>query len=187
MTAFDTYYSYLRTRSLKGLIYRRLFLYPRLSKQLSGVALDIGCGIGDFLAFRKETVGVDINPKLVAHCHARGLTAHVMAPDVLPFGDGSFDAGIMDNVLEHINEPGPLLAEAHRVLKPGATLVIGVPGQKGYQADPDHKIFYNEERLIRRLADSGFELKRSFYMPLPSTFLAHRLTQHCLYATFKPL
>ncbi|WP_375574303.1 methyltransferase domain-containing protein [Ahrensia marina] len=72
------------------------------------------------------------------------MTAHS-----LPFCDGSIDVGIMDNVLEYISEPGPLLAEAHRLLKPDATLFVGVPGEKGCHADTDHKIFYNEERLIR--------------------------------------
>ncbi|MEC5382434.1 methyltransferase domain-containing protein [Aurantimonas sp. C2-6-R+9] len=185
MTDNETYYDYLRGRSLKGLLYRRYMLYPRLSLELSSRVLDIGCGIGDFLAFRAGTVGVDVNPKLVAHCRARGLEAYVMPFDALPFEEASFDGAVLDNVLEHIAEPGPLLAQAHRVLKPGGTLVVGVPGEIGYRADPDHKVYYDEARLTERLAQSGFTLRRVFHMPARSALLARALTQYCLYGAFE--
>lgn len=185
MTDHDTYYDYLRGRSFKGLAYRRFLLYPRLSRELTGRVLDIGCGIGDFLAFRKDTVGVDVNPKLVAHCHERGLDARTMPIDVLPFEEAAFDGAMLDNVLEHIAEPGPLLAEVHRVVRPGGTLVVGVPGETGYRADPDHKVYYDEARLTETLARSGFTLRRAFHMPVRSALLARTLTQYCLYAAFE--
>ena len=184
MTDFDTYFAYLTRRSSVGHLYRKYWLYPRLLRELSGEVLDIGCGIGDFLAFRPGTIGVDINPKLVAYCGDRGLDAREMPHDRLPFDDASFDGAVLDNVLEHISAPGPLLAEAHRVLRPSGTLLVGVPGVRGYAADPDHKVFYDAAKLTDTLADAGFTQQRLFAMPLQSRLLDRYMPQFCLYATF---
>ncbi len=141
MTGAEQYYRYLRQRSRLGLFYRRFWLYPHLNRHLSGHALDVGCGIGDFLSYRKGTVGVDINPSTVEWCRSHGLDAQLMATDVLHFDDNIFDSAVLDNVLEHLSAPMPLLREIHRVLRPDGTLVVGVPGKRGYATDPDHKIF----------------------------------------------
>src|SRR5437899_2599813 len=102
MTSDDHYFEYLQTRSALALSYRRWWLYPRLARRLEGLTLDIGCGIGDMLAFRPNTVGVDVNIRLVEHCRSLGFDACLMQPDVLPFEDGHFDSVLLDNVLEHI-------------------------------------------------------------------------------------
>jgi SAM-dependent methyltransferase len=186
MTDHDEYFDYLRKRSPLGALYRRCWLYPRLVRRLPGRCLDIGCGIGDMLAYRGgETVGVDVNPKTVAFCRARGATALVMASDSLPFEAGSFDSALMDNVLEHIAHPQPLLAEARRVLRPGGRLLVGVPGRRGYASDPDHKVFYGEAELRACLVQAGFAPSNMFFMPLwRSSWLDAHLRQYCLYALF---
>ena len=106
----DQYFDYLMQRSRLGSLYRRHVLYPRLVRRLRGRMLDVGCGIGDMLAFRPDSVGVDINQRTVEYCRQRGLTAHRMDVDRLPFDDGTFDSVLLDNVLEHIAEPAALLA-----------------------------------------------------------------------------
>ncbi|MFV0307343.1 MAG: class I SAM-dependent methyltransferase [Desertimonas sp.] len=45
----------------------------------------------------------------------------------LPFGDGSFDAVITSEVLEHIHADTAALAEMHRVLRPGGVFAATVP------------------------------------------------------------
>jgi SAM-dependent methyltransferase len=45
----------------------------------------------------------------------------------LPVGDGTADAVLLLDVLEHLAEPDRALAEAHRVLRPGGVLVLSVP------------------------------------------------------------
>lgn len=185
MTDADHYYTYLRNRSALGHAYRKYWLYPRLTQRLSGLTLDIGCGIGDLLSYRPGTLGVDVNPHTVQFCRSRGLDAQVMAKDRLPFPDRHFDTVLLDNVLEHIPDPSPLLAEIQRVLNCGGTLVVGVPGRRGWEADVDHKIYYNEKDLIGCMRKANFSHTESFYTPfLRSDWLSKKIKQYCIYGTF---
>jgi SAM-dependent methyltransferase len=45
----------------------------------------------------------------------------------LPFADGTFDAVVTSEVLEHIQDDVTAISELHRVLKPGGTLGVTVP------------------------------------------------------------
>lgn len=182
------YASYLRSRSLAGNLYRKYWLYPQLSKCLKDKTLDVGCGIGDMLSFRSNTVGVDINPHNVAYCKELGHDAQVMLPDLLPFRDTSFDSVLLDNVLEHIAEPTPLLAEIHRVLRPQGVVLIGVPGLRGQACDSDHKVFYDEAALADTADKNGFEVMNVFHMPFGSSlFLSRHLRQYCIYSVWQSL
>jgi SAM-dependent methyltransferase len=187
MTDHEQYFSYLRQRSVLGSIYRRYFLYPRLNRQLTGKMLDIGCGIGDMLAFRPNSVGADINVRNVDYCKQIGLDAVVMAPNCLPFDHASFDSVLMDNVLEHIDEPGLLLAEIRRVLKPNGILLLGVPGIRGWSSDDDHKVFYDQGLLRECLENNLYDIKEFFYTPImKSEALSKKLKQYCIFCVASP-
>ena len=54
----------------------------------------------------------------VAYIRARG--------EELPFKDNTFDSVVCDNVLDHTENPDLLLQEAHRVIKLGGHLILGV-------------------------------------------------------------
>jgi SAM-dependent methyltransferase len=166
-------------------LYRKYWLYPRICHHLFGTVLDVGCGIGDFLAFRQDTVGTDINPRSINWCRGNGHHVEPMLPDALPFQNEAFDGVVIDNVLEHIADPFPLLAEVYRVLRSGGKAVIGVPGRRGYASDTDHKVFYDEELLVFTMIRSGFRLRRLLPMPFKSSWLDARLRQYCLYGVFQ--
>ena len=178
------YFRYLASRSRLGLLYRNCWLYPRICSHLTGRVLDVGCGIGDFLRFRKQTTGTDINPDTVQYCKSRGLDVVLMNVDRLPFQSERFDGVLLDNVLEHIGVPKLLLEEVYRVLKPTGTLMVGVPGRAGYLRDHDHKVFYSYDELVTTLLAHGFICNTVFFMPIESTVLDRLLPQYCLYATF---
>lgn len=179
------YFVYLRRRRRRGLLYRRFWLYPRLCRHLHGRVLDIGCGIGDMLQYRPQTIGVDVNTHTVAWCQSQGLNALAMAPDVLPFTNSAFDGALLDNVLEHLAVPQPLLMEIRRVLKPGGIVIAGVPGTRGYASDPDHQTFYDAKALISLLQSVGFRAERVMRMPFPISLLDRHLRQYCIYGVFR--
>lgn len=185
MTDDADYFDSLIRRKRIGLWYRNAWLYPRICRHLRGRVLDVGCGIGDMVSYRPQTVGVDVNPKAVAYCRSRGLTVHQMEPDRLPFPAAGFDAVVLDNVLEHLENPEPLLAEIHRVLRPGGTFLVGVPGEQGFASDPDHKRHYPEAALIRCLDSAGFEAARVFHQPFRSRLLDRRFRYYAIYGVFR--
>ena len=185
MTANEQYYEYLKSRSRFGLWYRRYWLFPKLCRYIRGRALDVGCGIGDFLCYRPGTIGVDVNPLTVEWCRQQGLDAQLMSSNRLPFESASFDSVILDNVLEHLSMPTPLLHEIHRVLHPRGILLVGVPGLRGYASDPDHKVYYDSDLLVSTMADARFSLKRLFNTPFRASWLDSRMRQYCVYGIFQ--
>ena len=125
-----------------------------------------------------------MNPHLVKWCCEQGLPVSLMGLDVLSFLDASFDGVVLDNVLEHLETPNLLLKEIHRVLVSGGKLIIGVPGCRGYAYDPDHKVFYDEESLVKSLTRAGFIKEKIFHMPIHSAWLEKRLRQYSIYGVF---
>jgi SAM-dependent methyltransferase len=184
MGADKEYFEYLKGISRIGRLYRNYLLYPRINSYLRGNILDIGCGIGDFLQYRKDSTGVDVNPKTVKYCQQQGLDARVMEIDQLPFESSTFDGLLMDNVLEHIEEPEPILKEIRRVLVEGGRFVVGVPGSKGYANDPDHKVFYSKEKLTMIMSKAMFIEEKVFSMPLDFDWLDDKISQYCIYGVF---
>lgn len=179
------YFDYLAKRSTKAWLYRKYWLYPKLCRHLSGTVLDVGCGIGDLLAFRQDTVGTDINPRAVDWCRANGHCAELMTPDLIPFGDATFDGVVIDNVLEHIAAPEALLDEVRRVTRAEGRVLIGVPGRRGYASDPDHKVFYDATALVAVMGSAGFGLQLLLPMPFKSDWLDTHMRQYCLYGVFR--
>jgi SAM-dependent methyltransferase len=180
------YFEYLARRSRLGRFYREHWLYPRLCRELHGRVLDVGCGIGDLLRYRPGTLGVDVNRETVAACRAAGLDARPMEPDLLPFDNTSFDGVVLDNVLEHLVSPQPLLAEMARVLKPRGRLLVGVPGTRGYASDSDHKVFYDADAM-KATVEAGGSFRRVglFSTPLSLDWLDSRMRTFCRYGVFE--
>lgn len=99
--------------------------------------LDFGCGDGRFLVGLKNRgvariVGVDASQDAVRLAEARCAEARVIHTNgrpSLPFSDGEFSSISLLDVLEHVDAPDVLLAELHRVLQDGGTLIVTVPGR----------------------------------------------------------
>jgi SAM-dependent methyltransferase len=185
MNNFFEYFTYLRKRSVAGKLYRGYWLYPKLVKYLPMPSLDIGCGIGDMVKFNKGMVGVDINPLTVKFCQESGLEVMQMQPNKLPFEDVIFHSILLDNVIEHIESPILLLEEIRRVAKHDGILIIGIPGEKGYNSDSDHKTYYTEENLIRKITPLGFIHQKTIHAPLKIKLLNKKMRQYCIYCVFR--
>jgi len=94
--------------------------------------LDVGCGGGKMLrtiAAHQAGVtllGCDVTPP--AELDGAFAFSALDPPDgPLPYGDGSVDAVLVFDVLEHVREPTATLAEARRVLRADGVLLAFVP------------------------------------------------------------
>jgi len=88
-----------------------------LKKKFKGKILDLGCGDGalvQLLNTKKDIIaeGIDIG---------HGINFET---DRLPYKNNSFDIAIMYSVIEHIHNPGNILTEVKRILKPGGAIII---------------------------------------------------------------
>ncbi len=91
--------------------------------------LDVGCGNGKAVYFRRSRCGQLVGIDAGAHFAPEALaTVDLTRGDVrrLPFASGSFDKAYSLDVLEHLNEEGvrAMLSEARRVLRPGGLLFV---------------------------------------------------------------
>jgi SAM-dependent methyltransferase len=96
-----------------------------------GLAVDAGCGEGRWTRELRERgfdiVGVDRSEKLLAaarEADPEGRYAQGTL-DALPLGDGEASFVLCVNVLPHVVELEPAIAELARVLQPGGVLLIG--------------------------------------------------------------
>ncbi len=188
---FDEYYSHLAQISTLGRVYKKYWMSRILywnARKLGARIVEVGCGTGSGIlgAYPKRVAGLDINPRSVEYCQAIGLNAHVIADDgMFPVQDQAFDVCVLDNVMEHIEEPQTTLDECHRITSAHGGLVIAVPGKRGYDSDPDHKRFYAQADL--RQLDARWQLQSLFAAPLgfASEALSNSVRQYCLVATYR--
>lgn len=99
----------------------------------------LGVGCMHFLARAGELHTIDpIEPtpaeewQLPEPCRAlvracqQSATRHVGQAEHIEFPDEAFAFVAMENMLDHVQDPGAVLAEARRVLKPGGCLLVAV-------------------------------------------------------------
>jgi SAM-dependent methyltransferase len=122
--------------------------------------LEIGCSAGYltrlFLGKAKRIVGYDINFPALRVATRRNTGIPVLCGDVehLPFPDGSFDAVVMLEVIEHTGSDAAAVGEIRRVLKPGGVLVLSTPNAGLFAfLDP-----YNLRKAIQRRLSILYDL-----------------------------
>ena len=100
--------------------------------------LDAGCGEGETLErlgglIDGAVTGIDLNPESVEFAAARIPSGTFRVADLtdLPFEDDSFDLVFCLEVLEHIPDPAPALAELARVCR--GDIVLSVPSEPWFR------------------------------------------------------
>jgi SAM-dependent methyltransferase len=132
---------------------------------------DLGCGCGINMRFfgRYYTVeGMDASPHALRFCRERGLAVKSGAlPHDMPFEPGAFDACLLLDVLEHLDEDKAAVPAAARVLKPGGILLATVPAFPclyiGRDAFHGHKRRYHKKAFRALFADDRFRIRKFSY------------------------
>lgn len=113
---------------------RRLAIIERYVPLAGRRVLDLGCGLGEYVrAFERhgaEAYGCDIEQPRLVQARARGTSNVVVAAgEALPFGDGSLDVVVLNEVIEHVQDDRATMREVSRVLAPGGVAVIYAPNR----------------------------------------------------------
>ncbi|MHC4715841.1 MAG: class I SAM-dependent methyltransferase [Planctomycetota bacterium] len=127
---------------------------------------DVGCGCGmmlrDLLDRGYDAVGLDASPVAVQYCAQRGVPAMLgTCGESNRQARGGFDAVLMLDVLEHIDDDRAACLAALRMLTPGGVLVCTVPAHPWLWTRRDefhhHKRRYTARRLRQLLATPASE------------------------------
>ena len=92
---------------------------------------DIGCGCGRSLeeaGLEFAAVGVDASEVAIDFCRQRGVDARYGSiPDALGLDAGAFDAVVMADVIEHVDDDVAAVRAAWALLRPRGVMVVTVP------------------------------------------------------------
>ncbi|MFZ4575526.1 MAG: class I SAM-dependent methyltransferase [Phycisphaerales bacterium] len=150
---------------------------------------DIGCGTGallDELGHEYDVVGADGSETARELAAKRGLRVmDCRLPENLPLERASYDAVVMSDVLEHIDDDRGSAAAAAGLLRPGGIMVATVPAHPWMWTVHD-ETHHHKRRYRRREFEALFEsagLRRevlSFYNValFPAMALSRLATRH---------
>lgn len=104
-------------------------------KNIKGRVLEVGCGAGGMIKAIKhyrpdlDVLGIDISKKAIAEAkrNSQGVEFFQGNAYGLPFKDNSFEAVVIFDLLEHLDDPLKSLGEVRRVLKPRGILSAFIP------------------------------------------------------------
>mgnify|MGYP001113158854 CR=1 FL=1 len=145
--------------------------------------LEVGVGSGRFAQALGITHGVEPAAAMASLAQARGIKTCIGLGEQLPYADASFDGVLMVCTICFVQDLVKVLAQCHRVLKPGGQVVIGfVPldsvwgqhhsarGKSGHTYYAGAR-FYRAAELIELAQAAGLTLTqtRSVELPAPQT------------------
>ncbi|MFF7560274.1 class I SAM-dependent methyltransferase [Streptomyces pseudovenezuelae] len=146
--------------------------------------LDAGCGAGHYITELRargaaEVVGVEGSATLLRHARARvgddeavALHQHDLEEPLGFLSDDSFDLVVMALVHHHLEARRQLLAETHRVLRPGGTLLVSTVHPTADWVWHGGS-YFDEDRVETRFGDSG--TTHSYRRMTMQTFLGELL------------
>ena len=140
-----------------------------------GTLLEVGPGFGTFASVATESgafgrvVAVEPTPEMAAACRARGVDVIESRIEDVSGGEiGLTDVLVSFEVIEHLFQPGDLIVQSARLLRPGGLLVLSCPNGMGFDiamlgadsqaVDAEHVNLFNPESLAILLNASGFEV-----------------------------
>jgi SAM-dependent methyltransferase len=134
--------------------------------------LDVGCGIGYFLAVAKErgweVYGTEYTNEAVRICEEKGINMQKGVLNNENYEKDSFDIITSFEVIEHINNPNEELRNFYSLLRPGGLVYVTTPNfnsllryrlKEKYNviSYPEHLSYYSPKTLTKVFQDCGFK------------------------------
>lgn len=152
-----------------------LILSGAVVPDAAGLALDIGCGSGERLAYLEEigwgqAVGFDPDVAAVERGRTAGRNIAIGTAETVPMADRCAAMIILHHVVEHLADVRTALLEAARLLRQGGHILVVTPNPaaesrqrwgrwwRAYEA-PRHLRLYTLESLQQALLDCGFAIE----------------------------
>ncbi len=157
---------------------RYVLLLEALDVPAGGRVLEVGCNPGQFTEILVRAgyrvAGLDLHPEDRAGLWQR-LGVQVrrvnLEEDSLPHADGSFEAVIFSEVIEHMGgTPLPALQEFRRVLAPGGTLVLSTPNARSFR----ERLLIGLRLLFWRSLESTSDFRHRMQLRGEDRFTVHQ-------------
>ena len=140
---------------------------------------DLGCGTGQGAAalapFVARVIAVDRSTDMLNAARRRvrelpNVEVRRGDLDALPIDDGALDAATLILVLHHAPDPGAVLADTARALRPGGRLLVAdmlSHDREEYRQQMGHVwLGFSQDQMSRLFAATGFQNVRT--VPLPA-------------------
>jgi SAM-dependent methyltransferase len=125
---------------------------------MTGTMLDLGCGMKPYrdLFSVDEYIGIDI--KNDGHKNDTSTVDVFYDGENIPFADAHFDSAYSSEVLTHISDIEPVVAEINRVIKPGGKFLLTVPYVWHENEQPNDAIRYTSFGITKLLERHNFKI-----------------------------
>jgi SAM-dependent methyltransferase len=126
-----------------------------------------------------DVTSTDVSPEAVELLQGQA-PGQVVAADLtsLPFADASFDAVVLGEVLEHVEDDRRALVEVARVLRSEGVLALSVPANPKLYGPSDvwagHVRRYTRPELLNTCTAAGLTVRRCVGWGFPMSRLYHR-------------
>ena len=143
---------------------------------------DLGCGSGPLSAalapFVRQVIAVDGSEAMLVAAKQRlrsldNVEVRRGELEALPIADGALDAATLILVLHHLPDPGKVVREVARVLRPGGKLLVVdmLPhDRQEYQSEMGHVwMGFLQTRVHRYLTEAGLRTARFSLLPAEPT------------------
>jgi len=174
---------------LRGIV-QRMKMRPFEAAADGSVIVDVGCANGELLRILKKygnpswrLVGVDLAAESMANLAKHGIEGRRERFEKMSWSGKAPSVIVMNQVIEHLDDPRAAVEKAYEILEPGGVLMIETPSVEGWDAKlfrerywggyhtPRHWHLYKEDTLRDLLRGPGFSIVETTYLLSAYTWL----------------
>lgn len=156
----------------------------------TGRILDVGCGVGNFLAHAKQRGfedlwGIDFDRDAIEAGKKTFGLEHLEVADLSSFKgahpDLRFDLVTFFDVFEHLDNHVEFIGEISALLESGGSIALSVPYRHGsrwfleHDLPPRHLTRWDEISLEKFFSRHGYDIKKTYKLPASFQFMVMKM------------